>query len=111
MAHGRLNREPPPGVVMDRKRHGPASPPPYPLRGLVHLRAVLRLSGDVPVDKVCEDAARTIELLDKAAPAVAEVPQAQPAEQPEPPPKPGDIVGESDVPIVHPKPGRGRKGT
>jgi hypothetical protein len=117
MAHGRLRRESPPGVVSDRKGHGPASPPPYPLRGVVHLRAVLRLSGDVSVDQVCEDAARTIEIREQAEPAMGEVPQAKPVEYTGPiaegpikmPDDPAGIGGSSAGRIAHPKAGRGRK--
>jgi len=55
----------PPGVV-GGQGHGMSSPIDAPF-GLSHLRDVLRLSADVPQDKVCQEAALDIKRLRRLA--------------------------------------------
>ena len=50
----------PPGVCVDRNVHGPQVPIRRPKSGLDRLRDMLGVTGDVPIDQLCGDAAAEI---------------------------------------------------
>jgi len=60
----------PPGRALTRK-HGLQQRSEGPGFGSDHLRIALGLSGDVPLERVCEDAARRIEELEAGQPAAS----------------------------------------
>lgn len=60
--------ERPPGVIVDKGTHGPQAQPPLVHRGVGHLREVMRLTQNVPVAELCEEAALEIKSLREGLP-------------------------------------------